>query len=466
MSRQWLLGPIRQRIGSSLAILAAVTLLGACLRFYRLGEWSFWRDEIFTLGTRADGLHISFLGESLVRYLIRWTVALLGQSEWNARLVPALIGVISIPLLFFPVRRIFGESAALLFCTTLAVSPWHIYWSQTARFYVLLMLFASLSLLFLAIGVTKTKPWAAVMALLFMVLAVRESLVGLFVVPIALGHLGISWLAPERRPRLSPRIVVPLLALAGVIVAVVSRPYWGDLPSWMEGFGRVNNTPVWLLAATVYYIGIPAACLAVFAAWSQLRRKDPDTVLLVLWSFLPLGAIVAVAGFHYTATRYAFISLPAWLILASLGATQLRAHADRGLQVLTAGVIVLLVAAPLSDDFLYYNYQNGNRENGRAAFFYVRQQLEPGDLVVAGDPEVGDFYMGARTLPMGLFHPDRLSHYGRAWFVEGLDSTDLFPGQMGWIQEHATRVADFDVHAGPRVFTMRVYLYIVQAGNG
>ena len=29
--------------------LAVITLLAAALRFYRLGEWSFWIDEIFTI---------------------------------------------------------------------------------------------------------------------------------------------------------------------------------------------------------------------------------------------------------------------------------------------------------------------------------------------------------------------------------------------------------------------------------
>jgi hypothetical protein len=67
---------------------------------------------------------------------------------------------------------------------------------------------------------------------------------------------------------------------------------------------------------------------------------------------------------------------------------------------------------------------------------------------------------------MGLFDPDRLTHYSRAWFVEDLDSADLYPGQMQWIMGHATRVADFDVNAGPRVFKMRVYLYVVEGDDG
>ena len=30
-------------------LLAAITLLAGALRFHKLGEWSFWRDELITI---------------------------------------------------------------------------------------------------------------------------------------------------------------------------------------------------------------------------------------------------------------------------------------------------------------------------------------------------------------------------------------------------------------------------------
>ena len=32
-------------------------LIAAALRFYKLGEWSFWQDEVFTIGGREDGFN-------------------------------------------------------------------------------------------------------------------------------------------------------------------------------------------------------------------------------------------------------------------------------------------------------------------------------------------------------------------------------------------------------------------------
>src|SRR5262245_52030241 len=89
-------------------VVTLIVLVAAFLRFYKLGEWSFWGDEMFTVGGREDGFNYSLLRQSISLELIQAAVALWGVTEWNARLVPALIGIISLPILYFPVRKIFG----------------------------------------------------------------------------------------------------------------------------------------------------------------------------------------------------------------------------------------------------------------------------------------------------------------------------------------------------------------------
>jgi hypothetical protein len=51
-------------------------------------------------------------------------------SEWSAGLPAAVVGGLSVPVLFFLVRQVIDSTAALLAGLRLAVSPWHIYWSQ------------------------------------------------------------------------------------------------------------------------------------------------------------------------------------------------------------------------------------------------------------------------------------------------------------------------------------------------
>src|SRR4030067_1875055 len=72
-------------------ILGFITLLAVGLRFYKLGEWSFWYDEIFTLRDVQRISELGLLDQQISRALIYLTVHSLGISEWSARLVPALV---------------------------------------------------------------------------------------------------------------------------------------------------------------------------------------------------------------------------------------------------------------------------------------------------------------------------------------------------------------------------------------
>src|SRR5690606_6406950 len=116
------------------------TLVAAFLRFYRLGEWSFWIEEHHS---RRHSLATYSLGEllghprPLFYLLLKPILTTFGSSEWTARLLPAFVGTISIPVLFWLVKRIFDPWTAILSASLLAIAPWHIYWSQNARFYIL-----------------------------------------------------------------------------------------------------------------------------------------------------------------------------------------------------------------------------------------------------------------------------------------------------------------------------------------
>ncbi len=448
-------------------LILTITCLAVLLRLYKLGEWSFWKDEIFTLSNKQDGLHLAILGESFARYLIQWTVSLLGTNEATARLAPAMIGALSVPALYFPIKTLYGSGVALLSSGMLAVSPWHIYWSQNARFYVLLLAFGSLSLLTLAISLEKSRSWLAVLSILFLFLAGRESLVALLLVPIMAGTFIILGLtSAKNKAYWHNRSVFILLALLVLVSVYFAAPYLKDLPSWLSAFGRINNTPVWILAATTYYVGVPIMCIAAFSAVSMIFHREKTAYLLILWAFLPLTIIIIVSFFHYSASRYIFISLPAFFILASQAANRLWEQTRASQAFLTFGFIAILLVTPVSEDALYFASQNGNREDGRAAYGYIRENFQPGDLVVSSDPEVGDYYMGARTLPMSEMATGIFKRYQRVWFVENMDGNELYPDQMTWIRDHSELVANFDVHASARIFIMRVYLYEVPKSSG
>ncbi len=95
-----------------------ITVLATAFRFYKLGEWSFWIDEIYTVNHAM--LHFGSLDLILdhippFRNWVPVSVILTAQalniwgvSEWSARLASALIGIRSIPVYFFQLERILG----------------------------------------------------------------------------------------------------------------------------------------------------------------------------------------------------------------------------------------------------------------------------------------------------------------------------------------------------------------------
>src|SRR5690606_40994372 len=94
--------------------LAIIVAIAAFLRFYKLGAWSFWGDEMLTIIDVPDGFNYELLRRSLMLSTILAVIGELGVSEWSARLAPALVGVLSVPVLYYTVRRMLGPAVALL----------------------------------------------------------------------------------------------------------------------------------------------------------------------------------------------------------------------------------------------------------------------------------------------------------------------------------------------------------------
>jgi hypothetical protein len=124
---------------------AAVLLLAAVLRFYKLGVTSLWTDELFTAFYPRDGL--SFIWTEGLRteptsplyFSLIWAVEhVAGDSAFVLRLPSVAGSLLGIALAGLLARELFERRAASIFAgLLLALAPTNIFYAQEARGYAL-----------------------------------------------------------------------------------------------------------------------------------------------------------------------------------------------------------------------------------------------------------------------------------------------------------------------------------------
>lgn len=452
---------VDRKVISQTALVVGITLIGVALRLYQIGDWSFWIDEMITVQA-AQGLtawdvtqypaFLAFVGAAM---------GILGTSEWSARLIPAIVGVLTIPALYLISRRMFDEKVALIAVLLLALSPWHIYWSQNARFYTIVLLLFTTALFAFYVAIEDDRPSYLVISGALLFLAARERVFAMFLVPIAGLYLVLVYILPFEKPKgLTRRNVVLLLMLGGGLTLLFSLPFLQIPSQWTETFDRINTGPLWLASGVAFYVGIPAIVIGAFSGMYLLQRKDRAALLLVIAAIIPLAGVMFLSLVQYAANRYVFMTLPSYLILAAVGVRELIKRSDPGVRLMAAGLLTVLVLTSLSENVLYYQYQNGNRDDWKGAFEILRAEMQPGDLVVSSDPRLSDYYLGRSTVGMqGLALEVLESAATPVWLVEDMNTAQRFPEIANWIDQNAELVVNLDVHVRARNFVMRVYSY-------
>ena len=144
-------------------ILILIILIGSFLRIYNLGNNSFWYDEASSiiLAKHIGTIHRQLGTDAPLFFLILNPWLPIGKSEFALRLLPAIIGILLIPLLFFFSKRFTDFKTALFATVFLATSPLHIYYSQELRGYTLLPLLFLLCAIFYykALNDNRKSDW-------------------------------------------------------------------------------------------------------------------------------------------------------------------------------------------------------------------------------------------------------------------------------------------------------------------
>jgi mannosyltransferase len=461
-------------------LLAVITLLAFVLRFYKLGEWSFWIDEIFN--TNRVQIHYGTI-EAVIRnipparpwlplslLLTSSALGILGISEWSARLVPCVIGVVTIPVLYFPIKRYLGVTVGLLATLLLAISPWHLYWSQNARFYTSLLLLCSLALFAFFHGIEQDSPGAILLFIVLSYLAASERLLALFIAPIVLSYLFLLVIAsPQRPPGLRKRNLL-LLLLPGIALVLFELYQFITTGISMLAYegqffvGQSNISPLRLLFAIVFRIGVPWICLGFFGGLYQLVERTRIGLFVFLAAVVPIILLLMLAPFSFTVDRYVFITLPFWIILTAIAIKEIFVQIEGRNLLLPLGVLALVLMVAMGENLLYYQFQNGNRPDWRQVFEIVEQQMQEDDLVLSTRPELGHYYLDSNVASINEFQTGDTHQIGRRiWFVIDEETSVVAPGILQWILDNGELIDIVRVYIPGKSLSIRIYRYTPNA---
>lgn len=317
-----------------------VVLLALGLRLYAIDRQDIWGDEAFSIWLSSQPLPQVVAGGAdthppLYPFLLYLWLRPVGSSPLAVRFLSAVIGTLTVPVIYLLGRRAFGLATGGLAALLVAVSPVLTYYSQETRMHGLVTLLTAASV-YWAMRVSQRSrsigAWAAYLLTtlggaythyygFFVILA--ENLV---IIPFLLyrrrwSDLG-PWLAAQGTIALAylPWVAVQSGFLSGKasarfdewVLSTALRIAGQTFTTFSAGLA-VPSAAAWVITL-LFLIAVVAGLLGLFG------RRQPEPWLVVAYLTLPLllaWAVNPIMPFFYA--RYLLLIAPAFYLLAAWG---------------------------------------------------------------------------------------------------------------------------------------------------
>jgi mannosyltransferase len=451
-------------------LLAVVTLLALGLRLYKLAEWSFWRDELATINRALGHFNI----ETIINQWWRPPLSVIltggflnhfGVNEWFARIPSVVIGVLSILLIFFVAKRLSNGWVGLLASIMVALSTWHIFWSQNARFYTSLMLLYFLASFLFYIFIERGHLKYLVLFAFIFFLAMSERLNAILLIPVLIFYLVLLFFLPWKKPAgfnlrnlsflVAPGVAIVLLELYSLVSTSTTRIGF----AFETFFGKPIDDPVRILILILFSIGVPLAVLAFFSGFSMISERNRLGLYLLLNATIPIGILLAGSPFIFTVERYAFITLPSWILLASYGIWEITRKVQFRPYLIGACLLFMIIGDMSATNLMYYQINHGNRQDWRQAMQIVTHNASTDDVIVSSVAELGSYYTGREVLWLGDIDPEMVKTFeNRHWFVIDSENGWWSPNQKSWVENNAILIDELYLRVQENM-NIRIYLY-------
>jgi len=380
-----------------------ILLLAAGLRLWGLGDKALWLDEVMSLRLAAQPTVADMLREvesydahpplyTVIHFFwmrpgpMRWRADGIdrGQADMRvegyARVPSAVFGIGAVVIMVLLARRLYGNAAGFLAGGLMAVSAFHVYFSQEARPYALVVLL-TLALTWVFVRILEAGERVSVgLCGLYAVLGAACLYTYALTIVLLISH-GLLFLVLGKR---SART----LALAGAAMAAIALaflPWLGAAPPLetteiVRAFGEWLFGPLRFSAWNWPYHGLLALILLGLAVLVSRSRKH-SRLLLPGMIVMPvvLLFVLPVPRVHVFEAKHLIFVMPPCLLLL-VGAVRGRGH-----RLLAAAIVLLLVAVNAGELVVYLDraYQ---KERWFEAMRFIRDEERAGDVIVVNPP--------------------------------------------------------------------------------
>lgn len=407
--------PATQAESAGLFTWAAVLLLsGAALgiRLWCLVCKPFWFDECFSVEIAriswSNFFHLLWWREANMSlyYLLLRIWLQFGQSPYFIRSLSAVIGAATVPAIYWLAKVLYDRRVALIAAALFAFNAYDVRYSQEARSYVLFVLLAAISSVFLASWLQDPTPRNRRAYVAFSVLAAYAHFYALLLIT-------AHWLAIRLKTGADHHISAGLrrawitigIAISPLLIFVaktgagpikwIQRPGFGDLLKFFEHLSGSNG---WELLAAV----VIACTFAVAPFATKMFKRGEEWVtwrcqFLLIWLLFPvlLTVILSFARPVFLA-RYMIFCLPPLIILAAAGIARLRRARAVG-----AAVAAVLLLASQGILFVYGHDFDNERDASGIATNFILDHARPGEAILFHIAETRIPYEFFRSLRAG-----------------------------------------------------------------
>jgi len=401
-------------LSKTFLILLPIVLFGIFLRLYKLDAQSLWMDEVATV--IYSKFPLSQITDRIAHYqnsppfhyvAVNIFIRLFGESELIVRLPSVITGFLSIILVYFLGKELFGKTEGIISSLLLTVSPVHVFYSQEARTYSFFIFFMLGSFYFLIRALKTGKLLNWLFFIIFTSLATHTHYFSAFFIvsEVILVIFVLLWKGKQEKSKVEIKKFLRLL-VALFIVGFLFIPSFSLMLKGKEySHGHLSSINILSLSKIIYlrlkeifthyslgnflYFNFFFILLSIIYGF---LRKKIFPFLLFIYLLIPLIAgIVFLEDYGLFNTRYFLPILPIYLLIVAdgivksaelIGSMTRRIFAIPRINLYI--VLVLLLIFVVTAIKPLCKYYHGQKQDYRGGAEYIKKYMNPRDIIISG----------------------------------------------------------------------------------